>query len=76
MGIKKRQHLVMLSRCAGEGTRTHTHEAPDPKSGLATNYNTPAWPDIYMGEKPGLLLVHETQMLYIDSLLLGDALLL
>ena len=83
MGIKKRQHLVMLSRCAGEGTRTHTHEAPDPKSGLATNYNTPAkkmmsdhWPDIYMGEKPGLLLVHETQMLYIDSLLHGDTLLL
>lgn len=29
--------------CAGEGTRTHTHEAPDPKSGLATNYNTPAY---------------------------------
>ena len=27
---------------AGEGTRTHTREAPDPKSGLATNYNTPA----------------------------------
>ena len=27
---------------ASEGTRTHTHEAPDPKSGLATNYNTPA----------------------------------
>ena len=33
---------VDFSKGAGEGTRTHTHEAPDPKSGLATNYNTPA----------------------------------
>ena len=29
---------------AGEGSRTHTHEAPDPKSGLSTNFNTPAKP--------------------------------
>lgn len=34
--------FIDLFLCAGEGTRTHTHEAPDPKSGLATNYNTPA----------------------------------
>ncbi len=31
-----------LLSSAGEGTRTHTPEAPDPKSGLSTNFNTPA----------------------------------
>ena len=30
--------------CAGEGSRTHTHEALDPKSSLSTNFNTPAVP--------------------------------
>ena len=33
---------VNSSKGAGEGTRTHTREAPDPKSGLSTNFNTPA----------------------------------
>ena len=33
---------VDFSEGAGEGTRTHTRKAPDPKSGLSTNFNTPA----------------------------------
>ena len=40
---KERGHLCDLFLCgAGEGTRTHTRKAPDPKSGLSTNFNTPA----------------------------------
>lgn len=35
-------HLIKSGISAGEGSRTHTHEAPDPKSGLSTNFNTPA----------------------------------
>ena len=42
METKKDRLFPKRSPCAGEGTRTHTHEAPDPKSGLSTNFNTPA----------------------------------
>lgn len=39
-----RQRCILMKRsfCAGEGSRTHTHEALDPKSSLSTNFNTPA----------------------------------
>ena len=36
--------IVFENFCAGEGSRTHTHEALDPKSSLSTNFNTPAVP--------------------------------
>ena len=45
---KKRTHTLqeaaecILFSSAGEGSRTHTPKAPDPKSGLSTNFNTPA----------------------------------
>ena len=40
---KEADHLSTSLNCgAGEGTRTHTRKAPDPKSGLSTNFNTPA----------------------------------
>lgn len=43
--VKTKGHLPMkMSLCAGEGSRTHTHEALDPKSSLSTNFNTPANP--------------------------------
>ena len=41
-GSKKKTASEDAAFSAGEGTRTHTHEAPDPKSGLSTNFNTPA----------------------------------
>ena len=62
-----------------KGLEPLRREAPDPKSGLATNYNTPAkqkCPTIAgrtsICGKARLLLVHKAQMLYIDRLLLGD----
>lgn len=36
--------MIKRGCCAGEGSRTHTHEALDPKSSLSTNFNTPANP--------------------------------
>ena len=41
-GSKKKTASEDAAFSAGEGTQTHTHEAPDPKSGLSTNFNTPA----------------------------------
>ena len=39
---KKDRLFPKRSPCAGSGTRTHTHEAQDPKSCLSTNFNIPA----------------------------------
>ena len=42
METKKDRLFPKRSPCAGSGTRTHTHEAQDPKSCLSTNFNIPA----------------------------------
>ena len=50
---------VDFSKSAGEGTRTHTPEAPDPKSGLSTNFNTPAISNSCGKKRTGCISKHQ-----------------